>query len=98
MNAILQCIVHTPLLKNYFISGIFLNHINKKAIVNSKGVLAEIIAEFFREYVNTNDPIASLRKVKNTIAKCIPQFQGYDQHDAQEVLYLHYPLVSSNDH
>ena len=84
MNSILQCIVHTPLLRNYFITGIFQSHINKKSPI-SKGIFSEVIAEFLKEYATLNDPISSLRKVKTAIGKYIPQFQGYDQHDAQEV-------------
>lgn len=83
MNAILQCVAHTPLLRNYYTSGLYHAHINKKQ--TGSGILAEVIADFFREYERTSDPVDSLRKIKTAIGKYIPQFQGYDQHDAQEV-------------
>lgn len=85
MNTILQCIVHTPLLKNYFHSGIYQNHINPKVIKDSKEVFADAVSEFFKEYIEKQDATASLRRLKNSIGKCIHQFQGYEQHDAQEV-------------
>jgi len=89
MNAILQCIVHTPLLKPYFTSGLFKQHISKKhASSSSDSLLADIVSEFLKEYGKVNDPIVSLRKIKNVIGKYLPQFQGYDQHDAQEFLAM----------
>ncbi|MDR3547953.1 MAG: ubiquitin carboxyl-terminal hydrolase family protein [Candidatus Pacebacteria bacterium] len=86
MNAILQCVTHTPLLRNYYTSGLYQAHVNKK--VATTGILSEVVADFFREYEHANDPIDSLRKIKNAIGKYIPQFQGYDQHDAQEFLAM----------
>ena len=97
MNAILQCVTHTPLLRNYFVSGLFRHHINKLATLSAKGILAEVVAEFIQEYEIANDPITTLRKIKTAIGKYIPQFQGYEQHDAQEVLCLHLLIVFGND-
>ena len=84
MNAILQCFVHTPLIRNYFISGLFKNHIEK-----GKGeTLANAMAKFVTDYELNNEPLSSLRNIKDAIDKYIPQFQGYNQHDAQEFLAM----------
>jgi ubiquitin C-terminal hydrolase len=83
MNAILQCLIHTPLVKSYFISDLYRNHIKKK---KNEETLADIISEFAREYERANYPAKILWKIKSAIEKYVPHFQGYDQHDAQEFL------------
>jgi len=83
MNAILQCLIHTPLIKSYFTSGLYRNHINKK---KKEETLAETISEFVKEYEKVNHLVKILWKVKTAIEKFVPCFQGYDQHDAQEFL------------
>ena len=86
MNAILQCFIHTPLIKSYFLSGLFKNHMAKVQKPKNNGALCGIIANFSYEYEKLNDLTNSLWEIKNTISKCIPNFQGYNQHDAQEFL------------
>lgn len=85
MNAILQCLMHTPLVSSYFTSGLYKNHINKK---KGEETLAEIISEFACEYEKANYPAKLLWKIKSAIEKFVPHFQGYDQHDAQEFLSM----------
>lgn len=86
MNAILQCIAHTPLLNNYFRSGIYQYHVNREK-KNSQEVFADVLAEFIKEY-SENEATSSLKTLKSAIGKYIPQFQGYDQHDAQEFMAM----------
>ena len=85
MNAVLQCFSHTPLLKYYFSSGAYQHHANDQILSSGKGYLAEVVADFVKEYAETMNVISSLRRLKMAIGRYIPQFQGYDQHDAQEV-------------
>ena len=85
MNAILQCLTHTPLLTNYFHAGLYKHHANAQAIASPKGYFAELVADFFKAYTDGVEVPAALKKIKEGVAFYIPQFQGYDQHDAQEV-------------
>jgi len=83
MNAILQCLIHTPLIKSYFTSDLYRSHISKK---KKEETLAETIGEFLKEYEKAYHLAKILWKVKSAIEKFVPSFQGYDQHDAQEFL------------
>ena len=44
MSSALQCLVHSPLLKDYFISNKFRNHLNVQNPLGTKGVLTEEFA------------------------------------------------------
>jgi ubiquitin C-terminal hydrolase len=87
MNAILQCITHTPLFKNYFHDQLYKYHVNPKRSSSAPGYFAELMAEFIKAYVDGVSVTTTLRKVKDGVGVYIPQFQGYDQHDAQEVSF-----------
>ena len=86
MNAILQCFLHTPLVMKYFTSGLFKNYM--KRLKEPEATLSSVIAGFAIEYERLKDLIEPLRKLKEVIGRYIPQFQGYDQHDAQEFLSM----------
>jgi ubiquitin carboxyl-terminal hydrolase 4/11/15 len=88
MNAILQCFIHTPTIKSYFTSELYKNNISKDAKRINGKILADLIGSFSKEYSTLDDPIVSLRKLRAGIARHLSQFQGYDQHDAQEFLAM----------
>jgi ubiquitin C-terminal hydrolase len=46
------------------------------------------MAKFISDYEQINEPLLSLRNIKDAIDKYMPQFQGYNQHDAQEFIAM----------
>lgn len=88
MNAILQCFIHTPLIQSYFTSGLFKNNISRNVERVRGKILADLVGSFSREYTALDDPIYSLRRLRVDVGKHLSQFQGYDQHDAQEFLAM----------
>jgi hypothetical protein len=103
MNSSIQCISHTPILKEYFTSKTYLNDINKTNPLGYQGRLAQVSAVLIsslwkqtsRKRVSSrtmkNDgpidaPCLTPQTFKSTIGKLNSDFQGNDQHDAQELL------------
>eukprot|EP00742_Colponemidia_sp_Colp-10_P009837 GILJ01010762.1.p1 GENE.GILJ01010762.1~~GILJ01010762.1.p1 ORF type:complete len:1551 (-),score=252.13 GILJ01010762.1:100-4752(-) len=86
MNAALQCLSHTPLLRQYFISDAFLSDINGSNVLGHKGRIAREFAALMKAlWVDSNEVFAP-RQFKKVIGSCNQQFQGFDQQDAQEFL------------
>jgi len=81
MNAILQILLHTPLLRNYLKNGQFLANINP--VVKNISII-ESLGKFLDFYHKHSDVTSMLRKLKSCIGKILPIFKQTDQHDAQE--------------
>lgn len=103
MNSSIQCISHTPILKEYFTSKSYLNDINKTNPLGYQGRLAQVSAvlisslwkqksrkRFVSQTARNGGPIdapcLTPQTFKNTIGKLNSDFQGNEQHDAQELL------------
>jgi ubiquitin C-terminal hydrolase len=86
MNSALQCLSHSSLLTDYFLSDKYLADINTDNPIGMGGELAteyaNLIGALWRDGALTVTP----RKFKFSLARFAPQFSGYSQQDAQELL------------
>jgi len=85
LNATVQCMANTPLLREYFLSARYLRDVNER---NSgcKGRLAEEFGHVIGDLWGGKTATLTPRNLKRTIDQFAPQFAGYEQHDAQELL------------
>jgi len=103
MNSSIQCISHTPILKDYFTSKSYLNDINQTNPLGYQGRLAQVsavlisslwkqtsrkgaVGKLARNGGPIDAPCLTPQTFKNTIGKLNSDFQGNEQHDAQELL------------
>lgn len=87
MNSALQCVLHTPYLKNYFISQEYKLHLNKNNPLGTKdAALAKVFGEMVENVWLGTDNTISPWSFKKVISVFAPQFIGYEQHDAHELL------------
>ena len=86
MNGGLQCLSHCSLLTDYFLSDKYEADINTDNPISLGGELAKeyanLIGALWRDGALTVTP----RKFKSSLARFAPQFSGYMQQDAQELL------------
>ena len=86
MNSALQCLSHSSLLTDYFLSDKYEVDINTDNPIGMGGELAKeyanLIGALWRDGALTVTP----RKFKSSLARFAPQFSGYMQQDAQELL------------
>ncbi|KAL8150318.1 hypothetical protein V2J09_020126 [Rumex salicifolius] len=85
MNSALQCLVHTPLLVEYFL-GDYFTEINKKNPLGMQGELAIAFGDLLRSMWSSGRTAIAPRVFKGKVARFAPQFSGYNQHDSQELL------------
>ena len=86
INSALQCLSHSSLLTDYFLSDKYEGDINTDNPIGMGGELAKeyanLIGALWRDGALTVTP----RKFKHSLARFAPQFSGYMQQDAQELL------------
>ena len=84
MNSALQCLSHTSMLTDAFLSNAYVEDINEDNPIGMGGKLAKeygkLITALWR------DGAVSSVDLKSALAKFAPQFSGYNQQDAQELL------------
>ncbi|KAF2076038.1 hypothetical protein CYY_002652 [Polysphondylium violaceum] len=85
MNSSLQCLAHTTPLIEYFLSGKYINDINKTNPLGMKGQIAEIYGKLMKD-MWSGTPCVSPKHLKWIIGKYAPQFCGISQQDSQELL------------
>lgn len=86
MSSVLQCLSNTEPIVKYFLFGIYQNHINSKNMYGTRGKLALAFAELLVElYGGTSSSVAPW-DVKRVVAYKARQFDGFAQHDSQEML------------
>ena len=87
LNSSLQCLVNTIPLMDYFLGFDWKQEINRSNPVGSGGVIAEHFGNLVDKIWECRDSSSvSPTSFKRTLGKFWPQFSGYDQHDAQELL------------
>ena len=86
MNSALQCLIHTDLLKDYFISGDYMNDINTEGEEALHGEFANAFGTLVTAMWEQQTRVIAPRRFKNELCMLNPQFQGYTQHDSQELL------------
>ena len=80
MNATLQCLSSTPMLKEYFVSNAFQKHLRSEARV--AGEFASLLAAMWKGTKGFVAPTA----FKKALEKFAPRFVGYEHQDAHELL------------
>ncbi|GKY92843.1 hypothetical protein MPSEU_000253900 [Mayamaea pseudoterrestris] len=103
MNSTLQCLAHTDPLRKYFLSGEYVNDLNRDNPLGTHGELAVQFASLLGEMWADTGRASSTdqnsrywsgsavypRVFKQTLGRYTQQFAGYDQHDSQELaVYL----------
>ncbi|CAK4376833.1 unnamed protein product [Aphanomyces euteiches] len=86
MNSALQCIANTPLLVDYFLSGMYMDDINRTSTLGMQGKLAEAYGKLSEDMWSTKSKHISPRDFKKIIGKFNEAFRGNDQQDAQELI------------
>eukprot|EP01119_Soliformovum_irregulare_P016186 TRINITY_DN4654_c0_g1_i1.p1 TRINITY_DN4654_c0_g1~~TRINITY_DN4654_c0_g1_i1.p1 ORF type:complete len:1031 (+),score=337.17 TRINITY_DN4654_c0_g1_i1:361-3093(+) len=85
MNAVLQNLIHTKLLKEYFLGGDYLKNINVDNKLGMKGELAKQFALLVQNVWSDKFAKVSPVDFKATFIKSAPQFSGLSQHDPGEM-------------
>ncbi|KAJ8403888.1 hypothetical protein AAFF_G00347560 [Aldrovandia affinis] len=86
MNSSIQCVSNTKPLTEYFISGRHLYELNRTNPIGMRGHMAKCYGDLAQElWSGTQKNIAPL-KLRWTIAKYAPRFNGFQQQDSQELL------------
>ncbi|XP_046979817.1 ubiquitin carboxyl-terminal hydrolase 32 [Schistocerca americana] len=86
MNAALQCVSNTRALTQYFTSNMHLYELNRANPLGMKGHIAKRYGDLIHDiWSGTAKTIAPL-KLRWTIGKYAPRFNGFQQHDSQELL------------
>ncbi|XP_050371487.1 ubiquitin carboxyl-terminal hydrolase 8 [Argentina anserina] len=85
MNSSIQCLAHTPKLVDYFL-GDYAREINQENPLGMDGEIALAFGDLLRKlWAPGASPVAP-RTFKSKLARFAPQFNGFNQHDSQELL------------
>ncbi|XP_063059044.1 ubiquitin carboxyl-terminal hydrolase 32-like [Engraulis encrasicolus] len=86
MNSSIQCVSNTRPLTEYFTSGRHLYELNRINPIGMRGHMAKCYGDLMQElWSGTQKSVAPL-KLRWTIAKYAPRFNGFQQQDSQELL------------
>ncbi|KAH3764859.1 ubiquitin carboxyl-terminal hydrolase 15 [Pelomyxa schiedti] len=86
MNSAIQCLSNTALLTQYFLSDSYKKDLNTKNPLGMKGQIAEQYAKVIKLLWSGKYSSIAPRDLKWTIGKYAPQFNGFNQHDAHELV------------
>ena len=84
INAGLQCLSHTPLLRAYLLSGRYGREVNRGNPLGTSGRIAEEVAQVLRLLWGGAHVCVSPQRLKRVLGRFKPQFSGNEQEDAQE--------------
>lgn len=88
LNSSLQCLSATIPLTDYFLGYNYRLEINKDNVLGTKGKLAMAYADLMSSIWSGNDTVVRPKAFKSQLERFAPQFQGTNQHDAQELLAI----------
>ncbi|XP_041349176.1 ubiquitin carboxyl-terminal hydrolase 32-like [Gigantopelta aegis] len=86
MNAALQCVSNSTPLTEYFNGGLHLFELNRTNPLGMKGHIAQRYGELVKELWSGTTKTTAPLKFRWTIGKYAPRFNGFQQHDSQELL------------
>lgn len=93
MNSMLQCLINTPPLKDYFLKmdeetkkEAFHKDINAENPLGMKGRIAIEFGRLIQKIWGGEFSVVSPTALKSVIGQYAPQFAGYQQQDSQEVM------------
>jgi ubiquitin carboxyl-terminal hydrolase 4/11/15 len=86
MNSAIQCLSHTEILTKHFLSNAFQKDLNTDNPLGTGGNLASEYDSLMKElwFGASSNTVPS--GLKRAISRFAPQFSGFQQHDAQELL------------
>lgn len=86
MNGVLQCLINTRELRDFFLSGSFQKDLNTENVLGSGGRLAVAFGILCKVLWSGKQYSYAPSKLKVLVAQKASQFTGFAQHDAQEFL------------
>ncbi|CAO3599291.1 unnamed protein product [Absidia cylindrospora] len=86
MNSALQCLSNTPQLTQWFLAGKYKEDLNKDNPLGMNGEVAENYGALIEKLWSGTTASVAPRDFKYTISRFNPTFNGYQQHDSQELL------------
>ncbi|EJF64133.1 cysteine proteinase [Dichomitus squalens LYAD-421 SS1] len=88
MNSALQCLVHTPELVDYFLTGVYQEELNPDNPLGMHSAIAQAFGAMLTRIWDNESTLSSYtpREFKQTLQRFAPQFSGYQQHDSQELV------------
>ncbi|GAB6020042.1 Ubiquitin carboxyl-terminal hydrolase 19 [Chamberlinius hualienensis] len=86
MNSVLQSLVNTREFRDYFLESHFETDINKDNPLGTGGELANTFANVCKKLWDSRFKSVDASLLKDVISRRSKQFQGYAQHDAQELM------------
>ena len=97
MNSTLQSLAQSPwFTKDYFLSGKFRHHVNKKNPLGWNGKVAQAWAQLLSDMFSDKYRTIAPRDFKEVIGEVAPRFMGYAQQDSQELLSFLLDSLKSN--
>lgn len=85
MNSTLQCLAYLHPLSEYFLNSFSVDHINTENKLGSRGKLTLAYVRLLRDLMRSSTSISPY-DFKTELGHLVSQFDGYDQHDASELL------------
>ena len=86
MNSSIQCVSNTKIVAEYFNRNCHLHELNRTNPLGMKGHIAKRFGDLVRDMWSSETRTIAPIKLRWTIGKYRPQFAGFQQHDAQELL------------
>lgn len=86
MNCMLQCLLATKPLTDFFSRGHYLRDLNPDNPLGMGGDLARAYAGFVADAWRGTHSVITPHTIKALIARRAPQFHGFQQHDSQEFM------------
>jgi ubiquitin C-terminal hydrolase len=85
LSACLQCLLHSEKLSIYFLEDRHVPELNRQNPLGCKGELALAFVDLLQLSKKSSSPV-DVRALKTVISQYAPQFAGYQNHDAHELL------------
>ncbi|XVF47045.1 hypothetical protein PTKIN_Ptkin03bG0077700 [Pterospermum kingtungense] len=85
MNSAIQCLAHTPKMVDYFL-GDYSREINPDNPLGMNGEISSAFGDLLRKLWAPGATPVAPRTFKSKLARFAPQFNGFNQHDSQELL------------
>ncbi|GAB6033494.1 Ubiquitin carboxyl-terminal hydrolase 15 [Chamberlinius hualienensis] len=86
MNSAIQCLSNIPPLTQYFLDDHYWNELNTENPLGMRGEIAKAYAELIKIMWSGKYSGTAPRHFKMQVGKFAPQFSGYQQQDAQELM------------
>lgn len=86
MNSVLQCMSNCPPITKYFLENQHMGELNISNPLGMKGLVAKAFGELIKTMWSGDNNHTPPSNFKIQVSRFAPQFSGYQQHDAQELL------------